>query len=105
MSSDSISDEGTREQIRKTFTRSGYILDPHGAVAMKALEQYLAKHTKATGIFLETAHPVKFSDVVDPLINQPVAAPPGVEDLKWKKKSIIEMGAAYPELQEFLLKM
>ena len=104
MSSDSISDNATKDQIGKTFTRSGYILDPHGAVAMKALEQYLSINTKATGIFLETAHPVKFPGVVEPLINQVITAPAGVEALKKKDKKIIEMGAAYPELQAFLLK-
>ncbi len=105
LSSDTISDKATKEQIEKTFQRCNYITDPHGAVAMKALEQYFLTEKHSSGIFLETAHPVKFPDVVHPLIPFPIKKPEGIELLKTKQQRTLAMGADYPELQSFLLKM
>jgi threonine synthase len=105
LGSDTISDEATKEQIATAFTRFNYITDPHGAVAMKALEQYLLKDKRSAGIFLETAHPVKFPDVVESLIPDPIKKPAGIEVLNMKEKKVIRMNAEYPELQAFLLSM
>jgi threonine synthase len=105
VSSDTISDKETKEQILTTYQRFRYITDPHGAVAMKGLENYLELHRQKRGIFLETAHAVKFPDVVEPLINNPVPIPPGAKSLNKKERKSIAIGAAYPELQEFLQKM
>ena len=41
------------------------MLDPHGAVGYLSLKRYLEKHPDRKGIFLETAHPVKFPDAVE----------------------------------------
>ena len=105
LSSDTISDEQTKDQIEKTYTRYQYITDPHGAVAMKALEQYHTAHMQSIGIFLETAHALKFPDVVEPLIQRSIPNPNGIEELKKKERKIIKMGTAYTELQAFLQKM
>lgn len=64
LSSYSFSDELTLSTINKVCNQYNYILDPHGAVAYLGLEKYLIKnkYNKSQGIFLETAHPVKFTD-------------------------------------------
>lgn len=66
----SISDEQTKSTLQKVYAEHQYIMDPHGAVGYCALENYLHSHPLDAGIFAETAHPVKFFDVVEPVISE-----------------------------------
>ena len=86
MSSYSFSDEETKDILKEVYLNDGYLLDPHGAVGYGALKKYLQEHPNAKGMFLETAHPVKFYDVVEPVINQKVPMPPAINDLLHYKK-------------------
>ena len=81
------------------------LLDPHGAVGFKALNDYLSKHRGEQGIFLETAHPVKFYDVVEPVINAKVPLPAGMQEIMKKSKVSKKIGVEYGELKTFLLKV
>ncbi len=101
-SSVSITDEETKATMKRVFDEYGYTLDPHGAVGFLALENYLQKHSGLKGIFLETAHPVKFYDVVEPVIHQTVPLPEAVKDIidLPKKSSLID--ASYQQLKDFL---
>lgn len=101
-SSVSITDEETKATMKRVFDEYGYTLDPHGAVGFLALENYLQKHPGLKGIFLETAHPVKFYDVVEPVIHQTVPLPEAVKDIidLPKKSSLID--ASYQQLKKFL---
>ena len=64
LSSYSISDDETRETIKNLFEKENYFADPHGAVAYTGLNSYLLENPNQKGIFLETAHPVKFYEIV-----------------------------------------
>jgi len=66
----SISDEVTAKTIADVYAQCNYILDPHGAVGFRALADHLAGSDDSQGIFLETAHPVKFDSVGDILGTQ-----------------------------------
>jgi len=101
LSSYSFTDKETREAIKSIHQNSNYIVDPHGAVGYLGLKKYLSKND-AQGIFLETAHPVKFIDVVEPLINKTIELPPQIKEVinKEKKSFII---STYGELKQFLL--
>lgn len=103
LSSYSITDDETRETILRVKKAHDYLLDPHGAVGYLATERYLAGHANDKGIFLETAHPVKFYDVVEPVIGEAVAIPPAIqEQIKLEKKStVIDVNAQ--ALKDFLL--
>ncbi|MBS4044123.1 MAG: threonine synthase [Chitinophagaceae bacterium] len=70
MSSCSISDVATKATIKSVYQEHNYLLDPHGAVGYLALENYLKEHPQQKGIFLETAHPIKFYNVIEPIIQQ-----------------------------------
>jgi threonine synthase len=109
LSSESISDEETKDTIRELYTRFHYLPDPHGAVGYRALQNYLAAHPASSsspapaGIFLETAHPVKFYDTVEPVIGEKIPLPPSVAALLNKQKLSKKIKADYAELKDFLL--
>ncbi len=69
------SDDETRDRIRWMFEEHGTILDPHSAVGHLGLEAGRHAHPDATPIFLATAHPAKFPEVVEPEIGRPVELP------------------------------
>ncbi len=103
VSSCSISDTVTKETLLSVFKEQHYLLDPHGAVAYKALQDYLLNNPNDKGIILETAHPVKFYDVVEPIINEAVPIPESIkEQLKLEKKSTL-IGVGANELKSFFL--
>ena len=88
--------------MREVYEKHGYILDPHGAVGYRALADHLERHPEQSGIFLETAHPVKF-DSVNEIIGTRGPVPASVNDLLSKEKVSIEMGDNYDALREILL--
>jgi threonine synthase len=105
VSAESMSDEQTKSTLKKVYDESAYLLDPHGAVGYHALEKYIGNHPGSKGIVVETAHPVKFFDVVEPIINAPVAIPAAIkEQLTLPKKSIL-MENNPEALRDYLLKL
>ncbi len=103
MSSYSVSDNQTRETIKNIFDKEHYLPDPHGAVAYFALNEYLQQHPDHSGMFLETAHPVKFYDVVEPVIGEVIPIPEPLKPLMEKDKRSILMEADFQQLSEFLM--
>jgi threonine synthase len=103
LTSVSISDDKTRETLLKVYDNENYLLDPHGAVAYAALRNYLLYHTTKKGIILETAHPIKFFDVVEPIISQTIETPPAVKALFDQPKTSIKIKPSYSVLKNFLL--
>ncbi|MFT3751222.1 MAG: threonine synthase [Agriterribacter sp.] len=99
-----ITDEEIKATLKQAKKETGYLLDPHGAVGYLALQRYLAAHPGEKGIFLETAHPVKFYDVVEPVINEAVPIPEAIQQILPLKKHSVEMDAEYGLLREYLLK-
>jgi threonine synthase len=103
LSAVSISDAETTATVHNLYTRHHYLADPHGAVGYLALKRYLAQHADEKGFFLETAHPVKFYDTVEPIIGRKVPLPASVAALLDKKKRSQRLTPRYDELKEFLL--
>ncbi|MEO7310747.1 MAG: threonine synthase [Chitinophagaceae bacterium] len=103
VSSVSISDDETKAVLKEVYEQQNYLLDTHGAVAYAALQQYLSEHEDEKGIILETAHPVKFYDVVEPIIGEKVPMPASVEHLLDKGKVSVVMDVDYETLRAFLL--
>jgi threonine synthase len=104
LSAVSISDAETTATIRDLYTHHHYLADPHGAVGYLALQRYLAQHPGEKGFFLETAHPVKFYDTVEPIIGKNIPLPGSVAALLDKKKQSEKIPARYSKLKEFLLR-
>ena len=103
ISSYSISDEETKQTIVEVKDKLGYLLDPHGAVAYASLQKYLSSDEGSSGIFLETAHPVKFYDVVEPLLKEKIKIPDNLVELMGRKKVSTKISTYYTEFKEFLL--
>ncbi|TAH01547.1 MAG: threonine synthase [Sphingobacteriales bacterium] len=102
LSSYCISDDTTKQVIKEVAATEDYLLDPHGAVAYKALQQYQQQHAGAAGFILETAHPVKFPDVVEEVTGKPVPVPPSVAYLLDKEKKSKVIAVSYDALKEAL---
>lgn len=99
-----ITDDETKTTLISVLKEHNYLLDPHGAVAYNALQQYQAQNSGAKGVILETAHPVKFYDVIEPLINEAVPVPETVAGQIKKEKVSTKISANTTELKEFLLR-
>lgn len=98
----SISDERTAATMLDIYLRCNYILDPHGAVGYRALEDHLERHPNSNGIVLETAHPVKF-DSVNEIIGTQGEIPSSVKSLMSLEKQSIEIDNDYALVREILL--
>jgi len=98
----SVSDESTAATILQVFDRYGYTLDPHGAVGYHALADHLKRYPDERGIFLETAHPIKFDSVTKILGDAP-DKPDLVRDLYSRKKKSIKIDANYALVKEILM--
>jgi threonine synthase len=98
-----FTDDETREALKEIYTTSGYVADPHGAVGYLGLKAYLKDHPEKYGIFLETAHPVKFLDTVEDSLNIKVDIPERLKETLSKTKKSIPI-QDYQGLKDFLLR-
>ena len=118
LSSYSIDDTITKATIARVYKTNNYTLDPHGAVAFAAAEIYLANLEKTntgsnaqyntnsySAIILETAHPVKFPEVVEEAIGQTIAIPDSVKFLIDKKKVSIPLAANYAAFKNWMINL
>lgn len=103
VSSVSVSDEITKETIAEVYQRTNYILDPHGAVAYRALADYQAANSGNAGFILETAHPVKFPDVVEEVIGEKIPVPERAKYLLGKQKEAVTLAADFEKVKAWLL--
>ena len=96
--------EDTRviDEIRRVHQAHGYVLDPHSAIGWLALQDRLAADPEARGVFLATAHPAKFREVVEPAISQRVELPRPLADALSRPRHSVSMPAEYSALENFL---
>ena len=101
LSSYSFSDDETKSVMKSVHERNGYILDPHGAVGYLGLKKFLKDHSDCFGIFLETAHPIKFLPVIKDTLHLNLKMPPQIQKLMDRPKSSIAI-TSYDELKSYL---
>ncbi len=99
-----VSDEETVTTIRSVHERFGYVMEPHTAVAFRALERYrsLENHAEEPGILLSTAHPAKFLEAIEDALDKKIGIPSNLQELMEKKKSATLIRSEYKELASFL---
>ncbi len=98
----SYTDYQTREAMLHLYKNCNYIADPHGAVGYLGIKTYQEENPDTQCIFLETAHPVKFLDVVEPVIHKSIEYPPQIKAVIDKKKQASPI-ENYEQLKSFLL--
>ena len=91
LSSYSFDDNQTLEIVKKIYNDKKYIMDPHGAVGLLGLKKYLANNSSKTGVFLETAHPIKFSKHIENAIKVKLDIPEKINKILSKKKQYIDI--------------
>ncbi|MDQ3534251.1 MAG: threonine synthase [Bacteroidota bacterium] len=99
-----FTDEETAAAIQTVYEKYNYILDPHAAVGYLGLIKYFNEKTKGvTGVFLGTAHPAKFLDVMDPYLAGKVQIPENLQNILKKEKRAVSLNAEFNEFKNYLL--
>jgi threonine synthase len=96
-------DETTKQAMKEIQTKYDYTIDPHGAVGYLALKEY-QKSMDVVGIVLETAHPAKFLNDVESILDRKIHVPERLQSLKNKKKEAILRGIDFESFKDWLLK-
>ncbi len=100
-----VSDEETLDTVKKVYEKTGYILDPHSAVGYKAIQKF-KKDNESNNfnfIFLGTAHPAKFMDILEDKLGIKVDIPSQLQEALLKEKKSIKIKNIYSDLKDFLL--
>jgi threonine synthase len=93
-----VSERDTANQIRQTYEASGYILDPHTAVGVKAADEYPG------AVCLATAHPAKFGDAVREAIGVEAEPPPSLQGLMEKETRCAVLEADGAVIRDYITK-
>lgn len=97
--SKSFTDAETTAAIKEVYTKYNYIMDPHGAIAYLGLKAF-SNH----GVFFETAHPAKFLDVVEPIIETKIEIPERLASCLNKEKITTKLSKNFSDFKTFLAK-
>lgn len=102
----SASDIETKKSLYRVFQQYHYIIDPHGAVGIHALEQYnKSQNIRTRGIVLETAHPAKFLPDVQRILELKIPIPERLAGLAGLPKSSTRLPADYLLLKDYMLNL
>jgi threonine synthase len=96
-----FTDSTTIEAMKELYSRYHYSADPHGAVGYLGLKEH-RKGEECTGIFLETAHPVKFSDVIKESVGKDIEIPAEISEILKKEKQALSMPNSFMDFKDFL---
>ena len=94
-------DEQIAETLKDVYEKTGYLLDPHGACGYRALQEQLA--ADEYGVFLETAHPAKFKEKVDAIIDGDIDIPVKLRAFMEGTKQSEPISKEYSDFRSFLL--
>ena len=94
-------DDQIKKTIQKVWSEYGYLLDPHGACGYQALVDLLQEGEQ--GVFLETAHPAKFLDTVESIIDESVEIPNKLQTFMKGEKQSLSIGKDFNSFKSYLL--
>ena len=99
----SYDDKSTREVIKSLYNSLGYLTDPHSAIGYLGLKEYLNNNeSDVNGIFISTAHSIKFKDVVEKTIDSKIKYPSSIKKIL-DKEQLSQSIQSYSELKEILI--
>jgi len=101
----SYTDEETTQAIEQIYSSYNYVVCPHTAIAWQALKDWQQDQPtgKATGVFLSTAHPCKFPDVLPDHVSKAIVIPDEVKGLEGKTKHAASLGTDFEDFKKYLL--
>ena len=102
-SSYSFTDEETKVAMKIIYDSFGYVAEPHGAVGYLGLKKEMKNKPESIGFLLETAHPIKFLDEVEPLLNIKLPIPKQIESILNKGKVSVKI-SSYNDFKSYLLR-
>jgi threonine synthase len=97
-------DEQIRATIKEVYRQWQYLPDPHGAVGYKALHDHLNRRPENTGFFIETAHPAKFTETVEPVIEQKIPLPDNLSRFAGGIKRTEELSNNFDQFKNLLIR-
>ena len=104
-------DDEVRATIRRVYEERGYLLDPHSAIGYMGIKSHLGQaglagragvSGDAVGIFLATAHPAKFSEVVEPVLGRPLELPAALAQVVAKPRHVLKINANFEAVRRTL---
>lgn len=98
----SFSDSDAVKAMKELYNSFDYISEPHGAIGYLGLKEFLDQQPETIGVFLETAHPIKFKETVESTLNLQLAVPSQIESVIHQTKVSIPIDT-YEELKSYLL--
>ena len=104
LSSYSFDDYQTLEIVKEIYNNKNYIMDPHGAVGYLGLKKYLKNKPNKICVFLETAHPIKFSKHIENTIDVKLKIPKKINKILSKNKKYIDI-ENYNDFKKKILNM
>jgi len=96
-------DEATKKVIKEVFQKHDYLLCPHSAIGYAGLTSVLKKNPGKKGVFIATASPAKFKDIVEPVIGTEIEMPERLRQIIDRRKQAVPMSNSYDALRQFLL--
>jgi len=98
------SDDEVRATIKQVYQERGYLMDPHSAIAYLGLTQYLKGREQEgrIGIFLATAHPAKFSEIVEPILGHPIDTPAPLANALAQPRHVLKINASFDAVRRTL---
>jgi len=101
----SVNDEETKATIKDAFAKYKLLLEPHGAVGWKGLQTYLEKNDEDKNqicVSFETAHPAKFPEQINSILNFDPELPDSLKGLEERKENIRNMRKTYEDFKNYL---
>jgi threonine synthase len=100
-------DNEVKATIKRVFVERGYLLDPHSAIAYMGLAGASGRQRRVApeggvGIFLATAHPAKFGEVVEPIIGRPIDTPAPLAEVLAQPRHVLKINATFDAVRRTL---
>ncbi|WP_291721280.1 threonine synthase [Bernardetia sp.] len=99
-----LTDRRIQNTIKDLYEGYDYLADPHSTVGYAALKNYLTPESEV-GIFLATAHPAKYQEVVKQVLPYvEIETPTFLKEVLDKEKQIVPLSSKIDDLKAFLAK-
>jgi threonine synthase len=97
-------DDDVRGTIRRVYEERGYLLDPHSAIAYRGLVDPAGRFGRGgrPGVFLATAHPAKFAEIVEPIVGGPIDRPAPLAEALATPRTLCRLAPSLDALRDVL---